>query len=115
MTHKQNTINSISASEEGNVRATSERLHDKGQNNYIHYPLDWIHMSIIIHKEKKKISPHSMLKKPQTNQKNSNPKTNKTTPQHPTHKTPPDLRANQVIQELGAGKEQKALNSNSLT
>lgn len=64
MTHKQNTINSISASEEGNVRATSERLHDKGQNNYIHYPLDWIHMSIIIHKEKKNLSSQYAKKTP---------------------------------------------------
>lgn len=36
-------------------------------------------------------------------------KTQKNKPQNP-----PDLRANQVIQESGAGKQQKAPNSNRL-
>lgn len=46
---------------------------------------------------------------PRKNQAKQNQKT-----LHPLP-TPRDLRANQVIQELGAGKEQKAPNSNRLT
>lgn len=58
-------------------------------------------MRIIIYKEKK--NPSSQYAKKSQTTKTAQPTAN------------PALRANQVIQELGAGKEQKAPNSNRLT
>lgn len=113
--HKENTLNSISASGEGNALlkdfAMKARIIRTIQS---HYPLGSIHLRIIIHKEKKflftllltPLAPDAQKPKTSTNQKTHNP--------HQPQRNP-DLRANQAIQELGAGKEQKAPNRNRLT